>query len=441
MRIVISGIGETGYYLAKILLKEGHDLILIEKDPKTVSYAEEHLDAKLVLGDGGNALVLEPLIDEKIDLFVSVTNRDETNIIGTMIARKFGAQRAIARVSDTVSLIHPLLTDDPKVSVLNSEMIVAKDLTRLVGNPSADEIEFFAHGKAEMMKLNVEKTSPVAYKQLKDLKIPQSWLVVAVLRKGDFLIASGELVIEPGDHVLVMGDPKKSKEIEEYLGLEPVKVKRVILVGFNEISAILSNSLRKRGIDVRLIEENKEEAEKASASLNGVLVIHGDGTSEEILDQAGIDETDYLLALTRDDENNILISLLAKEKKVDRVIALAHKPQYKAIIEKIGVDSIVNPRSAMVDEIIRCTHLEMLSGVAILEGGKGRMMELTVKKKTNIVGIPLSKIKLPKQTLIGAIVRRDQLIIPRGGDRLQIGDRVVIFTTNSVLSKVKPLFE
>ncbi|MCI0597345.1 MAG: NAD-binding protein, partial [candidate division Zixibacteria bacterium] len=177
------------------------------------------------------------------------------------------------------------------------------------------------------------------------------------------------------------------------------------------------------------------------ASLDGVLVLHGDGTSGEILEQAGIEETDYLLALTRDDENNILISLLAKEKKVDRVIALAHKPQYRAIIERIGVDSVVNPRSAMVDEIIRCTHLETLSGVSILEGGKGQMMEFEIKKKSRIVDVPLAKIRMPKQTLIGAIVRKDQLIIPRGGDRISVGDRVVVFAGSSVLSQVKQLFE
>jgi len=440
MKIVILGLGETGFYLAQFLLKQGHDLILIEKDEDQVRYANERLDAQIVEGNGANPLVLEPLIDETTDIFIAVTGNDETNIIATMIARRFGAHRAIARVSDTANLIHPLLTDDAKVSLVNAEITVARDLTRLVGNPFADEIEFFAHGRAEMLKLDVSPDSEIAYKKLKEMRVPRSWLFVAVIRKGDFSIVSGDTILEPGDHVLVMGDPQKSKEIEKLMGLKPVKIRRVILVGFNNISLKLAQSLQKRNIDVRLIEEKEDVAEEAAGALDGVLVIQGDGTNEEILDQAGIDQTDYLLALTPDDENNILISLLAKEKNVKRVIALAQKRQYKPIIEKIGIDSVVNPRSAMVDEILHCIHQEDFSDINILEGGKGQMIEFVLDKKTKVVDVPLSKIKLPKQTLIGAIVRGNDLVIPRGQDKLKIGDHVVVFTTQAVLSEVKKLF-
>ena len=135
-----------------------------------------------------------------------------------------------------------------------------------------------------------------------------------------------------------------------------------------------------------------------------------------------------------------MLGAKAKEKKVKRVIALAHKPQYKPIIEKIGVDSVLNPRSAMVDEIIRCTLAGTLLGINIMEGGRGRMMEFVIRKKTKIVGRPLSKVTMPKQTLIGAIVRGDKLIIPRGGDHLEVGDHIVVFTTRSLLSQVKQLF-
>lgn len=440
MRIVVLGLGETGFYLAQLLLKQGHELILIEKDKKQVRYAQDRLDAQIVEGDGASALVLEPLIDEKTDLFIAVTENDEANIIATLIARKFGVKRAIARVSDTANLIHPLLTDDPKVSLLNAEITVAKDLTRLVGNPMANEIEFLAHGKVEMMKLDVSPNASVAHKKLKDIHVSRSWIFVAIIKKGDFQIASGESVLEPGDDVLVMGDPQKSREIEKLLGLNPVKVRRVILIGYSDISHKLAQSLKKRNIDVRLIEEDKELAEEASEKLDGVLVLHGDGTNEDILDQAGIDQTDYLLALTKDDENNVLISLLAKEKKVKRVISLAQKRQYKPIIEKIGIDTAVNPRSAMVDEILQCVHREDVSDINILEGGKGQMIEFVIKKKTKAVDAPLSKIKLPHQTLIGAIVRGDHLLIPRGNDRLKIGDHIIVFTTQSVLSEVKKFF-
>ncbi|MBN1688704.1 MAG: Trk system potassium transporter TrkA [Candidatus Omnitrophica bacterium] len=440
MKVVITGVGETGFYLAQILLKEGHDLILIEKDEKAFHLAQERLDAQIILGDAANALILEPLVDESTDLMVALTNNDSANIISTLIARKFGAKRAIVRVSDSDNLIHPLLTDDPSVSVLNAEIAVTKDLVRLIANPSADEIEYFANGKAQMIKLHVEDTAAILGKKLKDIKVPHSWLIVAAIRDGSFQILSGDSTIQKGDHVLVVGDPKNTKEIEELLGLKPVKVRRVIIIGFNAVSKQLAMTLTKQNIEVRLIEENQELAEKASGELDGVLVFHGDGTSEEILEQAGIDQTDYLLALTQDNETNVLISLLGKEEKVPRVIAMIQKHQYKPIVEKVGVDSVVHPRSAMVEEIIRLCHRKELSGIYILEGGKGTVMEFEIKKKTKAVDVPLSKLKLPKQTLIGGIVRNDELIVPRGNDKIKIGDRIVVFTTRAVLADARRLF-
>ncbi|MCB9799411.1 MAG: Trk system potassium transporter TrkA [Candidatus Omnitrophica bacterium] len=440
MKIVILGIGETGYYLAQLLSQEKHDLILIEKDAKKVQYATEHLDVQIIHGDGANALVLEPLLDEKTDFFIAATDRDEVNILATLIARNFGTQRALVRVSDPTNLIHPLLTDDPKVSVLNAEMAVAKDLTRLVGNPSADEVEFFANGKAEMMRLHVADDSGIIFKSLKDIQVPDSWLIIAATRRGEFSIVSGDFIIQPGDQLLVIGNPEKSREIESLLGLHPVKVRRVILIGYNSISAQLARVFRRRNIEVRLIEEDKHKAEVASAELHGVLVINGDGTNDEILSQAGIDQADYVLALTHDDESNVLISLLAKEKKVRRVIAMTLKPQYNPIIEKIGIDCVVNPRSAIVDEIVRSIHHQDLSGLTILEGGKGRMMEFVIQKEVRLCGTPLTRIRLPKQTLIGAIVRGEKLIIPRGNDRIQPDDHVVVFTTQTAIAEVKKIF-
>jgi len=440
MKIIVLGLGETGYYLAQLLLKQGHDLILIEKNRKKVALAQEELDAQIVCGSGSDALVLEPLIEDDVDFFVAVTDNDEVNIVATLIARKFGVQHGIVRVSHTSNLIHPLLTDDPKVSVLNAEITAAKDVVRLVGNPSADEIDFFANDKVEMMKLDVTEDATVAFKALRDIHIPKSWLFVAVLRRGEFTIASGDTVVEPGDHVLVIGDPKKSAEIEKLLGLKSIEVKRVIIVGVSDISYKLARSLIGRGIDVRLIEENKELAEQASGALDGVLVLNGDGSNEEILSQAGIDQADYVLALTDDDENNVLISLLAKEKNVRRVVVLAQKRQYKNIVEKIGIDSVINPRSAMVDEILRFIHGKEVTDINILEGGKGQMIEFAIEKKTKAVGVPLSKLKLPKQSLVGAIVRKEGLIIPRGNDKIKIGDRIIVFTTQSVLSDVKRMF-
>jgi trk system potassium uptake protein len=440
MKIVIAGIGETGRFLAENLLKQGHDLVIIEIRSDAVKQAQEHLDAQIIAGDAASALVLEPVVDESTDLFVALTDRDETNVVATMIARRFGAKHAVSRMNDPANLIHPLLTDDPEVSMLNADMIVSRDLTRLVGNPTADEIEFFANGKAEMIKLHANENSLATTQPLKNLTIPDSWLFIGAVREGVFQIASGDFTLKADDQVLAVGNPTKHKELENLLGLHVEKVRRVILVGMNPISVKLANTLKKRGIEIRLIEESVDSADRAAAELTGVLVFKGNGTSEDILDQAGAEQADYLIALTSDDENNVLICLLAKEKGVKRVVALTQKAQYQRIVEKIGIDSVVSPRSAMVDEIIRCIHRGSLAGFSILAGGSGRMMEFTVHRGCKVVDVPLAKLKLPDQSLIGAIVRGDEVIIPRGKDRIKVGDHIVVFSTLTDFSPVERLF-
>ncbi len=440
MKIVIAGLGATGYYLTEILLKENHDLILIERDEKRCRSAQEQLDAKIIQGDAADAITLEPLIDETTDIFIAVTSNDEANVVATLIARKFGAQKAITRINDPANLIHPLLTDDPRVYVLNQEMIVAKDLGRLVGNPTADEIDFFAKGKAEMIKLHVTKDSKALATPLKNIKMPSSWLLIGIIRNGTFRIAKGDTMIATGDQALLIGKTEKREEIEKLMGVKAQSINRVILVGYNEVSETLAKKLHGKGVEVRLIEEDRKIAEKAAAELHDILVFHGDGTSEEILKQAGIDDAEYLVALTEDDENNVLIALLAKEKGVRRVVALTHKAQYKKIIEKIGIDSVVNPRTAMVDEIFRRVHQEHFSEVNILEGGQGQMMEIVAKEKSKLIGVSLNKAKLPKSTLIGAILREDNLIIPHGDDSIEVGDHVVVFSTQAKLAEIRKLF-
>ncbi len=432
--------GTTGVQLARILQQEKHDLVLIDQDKDSYRSAQEHFDAQILLGDAADASTLEPVIDETTDLFIALTENDGANIISTLIARKFGVKRAIAKISNPNNLIHPLLTDDPNVYLLNPEMIVSKDLTRMVGTPSADEVELFAKGKAEMVAMHVAKDAAIIGKKLRDLDVPPTWIVVAVNDKEGFKIASGETVITPDAQIIVVGNTKTYHEMEGFVGLETKKVKRVILVGYNPISKKLCETLSRKGIEIRLIEAREDVAQTAARELDDVLVLSGDGTDQEILDQAGIEDTDYLMALTDDDETNVLISLLAKEQKVGHVVSLAQKSHYNRIIQKVGIDSVLNPRLAMVDEILRCIHHREILGINTLEGGEGRMMEFVVNHKTKIIEKSLSNFKLPEGILIGAIIRNDELIIPRGNTKIKVGDHAVVFSTMAALSEVKKLF-
>lgn len=440
MKIVVLGAGITGMGIAEILLREGHDLVMIEKNLAQFQAAEDKLDARVVLGDASSAMVLEPLIDETTDLLIAVANRDDVNIIATLIARKFGVKRAIVRVKHSSNLIHPLLTDDPYVSAINSDISVARDLLTLVVNPTADEAELFANGRVEMLKLHVADDASIISKKLKDIDVPADWIFVARIRDGVFTIADGETDIRKHDQFLLIGDPERTAAIENLLGLHPIKVKRLVIIGYNPISDHLARMLKARSVDVRMIESDPDLARKAAERLNGVLVINGDETSAEVFEQAGVGQAECVVAVTSDEEQNILISLLAKERKVPRVLTLVQKPQYKSVIEKIGIDAAVSPRQAMVDEIIRCIYHQDMTGITMVEGGKGSMIELTIREDNKFIGITLQKIKLPKDTMIGAIIRAEKLILPRGKDELKKDDKVILFSTKAAVGEVKKVF-
>ncbi|MDI6794196.1 MAG: Trk system potassium transporter TrkA [bacterium] len=441
MKIIIVGGGTMGLYLTQQLLQESHEITVIENNEKVFETIKETMDVLAVHGDGSDPVVLEPVIEEDTDFILPVTDSDKTNILSSLIAHRFGVKRAIIRINDDDNLMNPLISEEGWIKIINPDLIVAGEIMRLITTPVAEEIELFAGGRVEMLKLTVGDDTPLANKPLNEVEITSSWIFIGHLdEERGFDIPHGETIFRPGDRIIAIGNKKDRAEIERVLGLHSEKVERVIILGGGKIGSYIAEHLQGKGINVRLIELNPFRAERLANELDGVLVFQGDGTSEALLEEVGVEGVDYFVALTKEDEVNILTALLAKDMGALRTVILSRKSQYSPIIEKVGIGLTISPRLCAAGEIIRFLHQKDIMTISYLEGGKGVVLELVVPKEAKVEGKTLKDIKLPRGTLVGAIVRGETLIIPRGVNRLLAGDRLVLFSIPKLVKKLEQIF-
>jgi trk system potassium uptake protein TrkA len=441
MQVTIIGAGAIGAFLAERLIQENHDVTIVESNNKVAEYIRESLDAMVIHGDGTNPMILEKAMDKKTKLVIAMTNDDRTNILIGLMAQKYDVDKIVIRIGDTDNLVNPLIVDESDVYVVNPEMTIAKEILRLISVPVAEEVDVFAQGKAEMLKLMVTQNAPVAGKNLKEISLPESWIFIGHTNGDKFTIPKGDTMLNPGDHVLALGSSKTRNKIEQKMGLKPEKIDKVVILGGGKTVEYVAEQLNKKKVSVIIIESNETKAKELADELQSSLVMHGDGTSSKVLDEAGIADADYFIAITKNDELNVLSSLLAKHMGANRVIVLSTKSQYTPVIEKLGIETAVSSRSAITEDITRFTRRKEIQSVVFLEGGKSEILEIMISESSNkVLNIPLKKLPLPRETLIGLIIRGEEVLIPTGENVLEAGDRVILFSLPNMVNKLVKIF-
>jgi len=438
MRIIIIGAGEVGQFLAKNLSLE-HDIVIIEKSRSHYEYAKEHLDALVIPGEGDSPKILKQAEIEKADIMLAVSGDDRTNILASIISHSFGIQKVIARIRDPEYFEYPDTLKIPQITVVNSGMLVAEKISNLISTPFAWKTETFASGKINMLKLRIEENSPIVGRKLSELDPPEAWIFVAVSRNGNITIPTGETRLLHGDYVFALGIPSLSNKLESLLGVHREKVDLAIICGGGRIGRRVASTLLKHGISVRIIESNHQRAELIAEELPGVMVFDGDATNKEMLKEAGVQSTDYFVALTGDDEKNVLSALLARNLGAKRSTVLYTKPDYIDLIESIGVDRAISVRLSTANEILSMLHLKGVAHVALIEEGKAEVLEFKISAKSKLIGKPLSKAGFPKDSIVGIVIRNDNIIIPRGGYVAETDDKLIIFSLPNALKKVEDI--
>ncbi|GBD38336.1 Trk system potassium uptake protein TrkA [bacterium HR37] len=439
MRIVIIGAGQIGSFLAKNLSEE-HDIIIIDKNKDTVERIKETLDVFTILGEGDNPAVLKEAEVEKAEVVIAVSGDDRTNILATLYSQSIGVPRIIARIDDMRYLEYPSFLKKPDILVVNTGTIVAEKITGLISTPFAWKAETFAKGKVQMLKLKVEEGAPLVGKKLSELGSPKAWIFVAISRNGKIEIPSGETELRAGDYIFAFGIPSVLERLEALLGVKEEKVDSVIIVGGGKVGTKVAKNLSELGISVKLIEHDRERAKEIAEELPDVMVFNGDATDSETLKEAGVSSADYFLALTGDDENNVLSALLAKHLGAKRATVLYYKSDYINVIEAIGVDRAISVRLATANEILSLLRIGGVAHVALVEEGKAEVLEFDITKDTKIAGIALKDVGFPSGAIVGIVARGNDIIIPRGDYVPMVGDRLVVFALPQAVKKVEKIF-
>ncbi len=446
MRIVIVGAGMVGFHLAEKLSQQGQDVIVIDSDGEKAEYIRDRLDVLAIEGNGAAVPVLEEAGVSRADLFLAVTNLDEVNIIGCLAADRLGVGRKVARISNPEFFIEKTVLSRDQLGIdlmINPERECAWDTLQLLMSEYATELIRFVDGKVFLVGLRVQEGAPVAGRtigELADRLRGRRYMTVAINRDGDTHIPRADSRIEAGDQIFLVAPASEMQHLPKLAGYGPYELRRVMIGGGSAEAVHLAEFLDDEGVACTIIDRDRERCVELSAALPHALILHGDTTDAELLEMEGVGGTDGFVAYTNRDETNMLASLLAARTGARKIVSLLHRRQYVPVASRLGIDATVSPRLSAANTILRYVHKANVSSVAALTAVDAEAVEITIGPRATALGRPLRDLKLPGRGVVAAIVRDGKVIMPRGDDSVQSGDRIVLFAELDVMPKLEKLF-
>ena len=439
MKIIIVGAGKVGYSLAEQLSHEQHDVTVVDVREASLRRAGDMLDVMTVSGNAISAATLREAGADGADLLVAATNADEVNMICCLTAKNMGTKYTIARIRNpeyNASL--PELRQNLKIDmVINPESATANEIARLLRFPSAANIDTFCRGRVELMGFRLQKDDFMVGKALYSLSSQikkLDLLFCAAERGGQVTIPNGSFVPEAGDKLYLIGHPDSMDQFFRVLGRYAPKIKQVMVVGGGKISGYLIDRLDKMNVRVKVIERSEARCRQIHEQFPRVMAICGDGTDQEFLESENLSSSDAFVALTDQDENNLIISLYAMQRGLPKVITKCNRFSYAGIVHAVGLDSIISPKSITASYILRLvrgmqnSQGSVMNSLHRIADGAAEATEFTVNSTTRNLGIPLKALKLQPDTLIAVIVRGQEIIIPEGTSSIQAGDQVIVIS-------------
>jgi trk system potassium uptake protein TrkA len=446
MNILIIGAGEVGLQLTKRLAAEKNNITILEKDPEKAHRAEELLDALVVTGSGSSFADLKKANIEQAEVVAALSNVDEVNLLACRFAQKLNIPRKIARVRNPEYVESDFLLSRQELGVdlmIHPEKETADAIIRLIKQSSATDIVEFAGGNIQLMGIRLEVNSPIVQKSLQDIWKEYGNLearIVAINRKERTIIPRGDDLLQTGDQIFIVCEKKLIPEIAKITGKENVNIQNIMILGGGLIGKYVAQELEDQ-IAIKIIESQIEKSEEISLNLRKSLVIHGDGTDMDLLALEGIIDMDSFIAVTGDDETNIISTLMARHLRVPRTIALINKTEYLPITPTIGMDAVVSKKLITVNTILRFIQKSTVESMASIPGVNAEIIEIIPKVGSKITKKSLKNIQFPRAAIVGAVQRGDKIMIPAGDTQIKAKDRVVVFSLPSVLAEVEKLFE
>lgn len=449
MKVIIIGAGNIGRSLAEFISKEDHDVTLIDRDSQTVESTANEFDVIGVVGNGANCEVQRDAGVSKADLVISVTSTDEVNVISCIIAQKLGAKKTIARVKNPeYSRQLSFMSSELGVNmIINSELDAANEITRMIQFPQAINISPFANGRVDIAEVSLLENSPIVGFKLSEIagKIRPNVLICLVRRGRDVIIPNGDFVPQPGDMISISAPHAELTEFLRQIGMMKRKIKSVMIVGGSKIAYHLSCNLIALGVDVKILDADYSKCEQLSGMLPKASIIYSGDNDSETMVEEGIDTVDACVSLTNSDEDNIIVSLFAKARNVNKIITKITKPEFIKMLPSLNIDSVVSPKYITANSILRFVRgIDNSEGSNIktlykLVDDRVEAIEFVASESFKYLGIPLRQLTVKRDILIAAIIRENTVIYPNGSSFIRSGDSVIIVTTQHGMRDLKDI--
>lgn len=450
MKIIVLGAGKVGKTLIKHMSNEDHDIIVVDQNATKVEEVVNQFDVIGVVGNGGSYDILMEAGAQDANLIICVTTSDELNILAGLMAKKMGTKHTIARVRNPdYSSQRDFMRNQLGFSmIVNPELEAASEIRRVLSFPSAVKVDTFSRGKVELAEFFVEDHSRLNGVELSQLhKITKTnILVCAVSHNEDVIIPDGNYVIKPGDHLYITGTHRDLSRFCLDIGVITTRIKNVIIVGGGKIAYYLSKQLSTQGIKVKIIEKDKNRCQVLAEKLPCVTIIHGDGSDDELLNEEGIENTDAVLALTGLDEENIVLSLSAKSLYHKKTIAKVTRMNYAGLSDVLKVDSIVAPKKIVASQIIRYVRAKMnkdndssVKTLYKIVDGEVEAIEFKVTEQFKYLHKTLNEMKIKEHVLVAAIIRENEVIVPKGNTTMELNDYVIIVSRGEIMKSLNDI--
>ena len=444
MKIIIYGANETGSIIATEFF-EDHDIIVIDPDTKSLEKFN-NLDLTVICADASNINILREADIKNCDVFIACTNIDEGNIVACLMAKQLSSATTVCFVSkkecrDSLRAIREEHNKNYALYIDNviwPERLLTHEILRIITVPDAVDVEYFSNGRAKLLEYRIKENSTLKNKKLKDCSFNEETLVVGIVREEELFIPNGDSEFMVGDKAIFMGTPDALDNTAGQFFIEENNLRDVAIIGGGSVGYELAKSLESTKLRIKIIENNYKRCEFLSQNLKKTLVLNGDGTNLELLEQEDIGNSDVAVCVTNNDEKNLLCSLLVKQLGVKRAITRVGQIATATLFEKVGVDVAISPREASVNEI-KNRIIESHAGIlATVERGLTEILELKIRE--DFENTALMNLKLPSRAVIAIIERAGKVIIPKGQTLIKSGDNLLIFTKSQDVAAIKDFF-
>ena len=451
MKCIIIGCGKVGITLAEQLCQENHDVVIMDASAKRMQDIPENIDAMRIVGNGASIQAQMEAGVNEADILIAVTGSDELNLLCCLIAKKAGNCSTIARVRNPVySKEINFIKERLGVSMtINPELTAATEIARLLRFPSAIKIDTFAKGRVELLKFKIRpqfKLDQLAVSALQNT-LKSNILVAAVEREDNVYIPNGDFILKDGDLVSIIASPQNAANFFQTIGLKTNQVRNCMIVGGGTIAFYLAKELLSMKIPVRIVEKDPARCELLSQELPHATIICGDGTDRKILLEEGLCTAEGFVSLTNMDEENLMLALFAKDQSSAKLVTKVNRLAFDEIIERLDIGSVVYPKYLTADYIlqyVRAMQNTIGSNVETLYqilDDRAEALEFAIHEESPVTDTPLMELNLKDNLLIGCIHRRERVFIPRGHDSIQVGDTVIIVTTQVGLQDIRDILK